>query len=73
MEPIQQFVNGFELLFPAGIALFVATILVILSQMKINVTNAYAGSLAWSDFSSRIFHWVLYRPRRLHQRRPGKR
>ncbi|MGB3683344.1 MAG: hypothetical protein WA990_12785 [Rubrobacteraceae bacterium] len=57
VEPIQQFVNGFELLFPAGIALFVATVLVIISQMKINVTNAYAGSLAWSNFFSRIFHW----------------
>ncbi len=45
------------MLFPAGIALFVATILVILSQMKINVTNAYAGSLAWSNFFSRILHW----------------
>ena len=57
MIPIQQFVNGFELLFPAGVALFVATVLVIISQMKINVTNAYAGSLAWSNFFSRIFHW----------------
>lgn len=57
VEPISQFVNGFELIFPAGIALIVATILVVLSQMKINVTNAYAGSLAWSNFFSRIFHW----------------
>lgn len=57
VEPIQQFVNGFELLFPAGIALAVATFLVIISQMKINVTNAYAGSLAWSNFFSRILHW----------------
>ena len=57
VEPIEQFVNGFELLFPAGVALLVATVLVVLSQMKINVTNAYAGSLAWSNFFSRVFHW----------------
>jgi len=27
---------------------------VILSQLKINVTNAYAGSIAWSNFFSRL-------------------
>lgn len=57
VEPIEQFVHGFELLFPAGIALVIAVVLVVLSQMKINVTNAYAGSLAWSNFFSRVFHW----------------
>ena len=56
-EPIEQFVNGLGLLFPAGLALAVATVLVLLSQLKINVTNAYAGSLAWSNFFSRVFHW----------------
>jgi signal transduction histidine kinase/ActR/RegA family two-component response regulator len=29
---------------------------VILSQLKINVTNAYAGSIAWSNFFSRLTH-----------------
>ncbi|MDN2663390.1 ATP-binding protein [Psychromonas sp. 14N.309.X.WAT.B.A12] len=29
---------------------------VILSQLKINVANAYAGSLAWSNFFSRVTH-----------------
>ncbi|MEM1075416.1 MAG: ATP-binding protein [Pseudomonadota bacterium] len=29
---------------------------VILSQIKINVTNAYAGSIAWSNFFSRLTH-----------------
>ena len=28
----------------------------ILSQLKINVTNAYAGSIAWSNFFSRLTH-----------------
>lgn len=29
---------------------------VVLSQLKINVTNAYAGSIAWSNFFSRLTH-----------------
>lgn len=37
-------------------ALSVAGIFVILSQLKINVTNAYAGSIAWSNFFSRLTH-----------------
>lgn len=38
------------------IALAVTALFVILSQLKINVTNAYAGSIAWSNFFSRITH-----------------
>ncbi len=34
----------------------VAGIFVILCQLKINVTNAYAGSIAWSNFFSRLTH-----------------
>lgn len=37
-------------------SLVLAGILVIVSQMKINVTNAYAGSIAWSNFFSRLTH-----------------
>ena len=37
-------------------ALALAGIMVIISQMKINVTNAYAGSIAWSNFFSRLTH-----------------
>jgi signal transduction histidine kinase/purine-cytosine permease-like protein/DNA-binding NarL/FixJ family response regulator len=40
---------------------------VVLSQLKINVTNAYAGSLAWSNFFARLTHshpgrvvWVAF-------------
>jgi hypothetical protein len=29
---------------------------VVVSQLKINVTNAYAGSLAWSNFFARLTH-----------------
>ena len=37
-------------------ALLLAGVFVILSQLKINVTNAYAGSIAWSNFFSRLTH-----------------
>lgn len=36
--------------------LFLTGVFVILSQLKINVTNAYAGSIAWSNFFSRLTH-----------------
>jgi signal transduction histidine kinase/purine-cytosine permease-like protein/DNA-binding NarL/FixJ family response regulator len=38
------------------VALAAAGIFVVLSQVKINVTNAYAGSIAWSNFFSRLTH-----------------
>jgi purine-cytosine permease-like protein len=57
VEPIQQFLHGYELLFPSAfVALSVATLFVVISQIKINVTNAYSGSLSWSNFFSRILH-----------------
>ncbi len=37
-------------------ALWLAGIFVIISQLKINVTNAYAGSIAWGNFFSRLTH-----------------
>jgi len=38
------------------LAIILAGTFVIISQLKINVTNAYAGSLAWSNFFSRLTH-----------------
>jgi signal transduction histidine kinase/FixJ family two-component response regulator len=38
------------------LALVLVAAFVIISQLKINVTNAYAGSLAWSNFFSRVTH-----------------
>ena len=38
------------------IALAFTGAFVIISQLKINVTNAYAGSIAWSNFFSRLTH-----------------
>jgi signal transduction histidine kinase/CheY-like chemotaxis protein len=40
----------------ALLALFAAGAFVIISQIKINIANAYAGSLAWSNFFSRLTH-----------------
>ena len=37
-------------------ALVLTGIFVIVCQLKINVTNAYAGSIAWSNFFSRLTH-----------------
>jgi hypothetical protein len=37
-------------------AVAATALFVVISQLKINVTNAYAGSLAWSNFFSRLTH-----------------
>ncbi len=39
-----------------GLAVGLTGVFVILSQLKINVTNSYAGSIAWSNFFSRLTH-----------------
>lgn len=56
VEPIEQLLGGFKSFMPVG-ALAAATVFVVLSQIKINVTNAYSGSLSWSNFYSRVLHW----------------
>jgi len=56
-EPTQMYLVGFESVFSQPeVVLAVTIFFVILSQIKINVTNAYAGSLAWSNFFSRLTH-----------------
>ena len=56
-EPIQMYVEGFKSIFSdPTVFLALATFFVILSQVKINVTNAYSGSLSWSNFFSRLTH-----------------
>jgi purine-cytosine permease-like protein len=55
-EPIQQYLGGLHT-FAGPAALGVAVFFVVLSQIKINVTNAYSGSLSWSNFFSRLLHW----------------
>ncbi len=58
VEPIQQLIKGLGILIPNPLVVVaIATFFVVLSQVKINVTNAYSGSLSWSNFFSRILHW----------------
>ena len=57
IEPIQMYLTGFGYVFSdQGVILGVATLFVVISQIKINITNAHAGSLAWSNFFSRMTH-----------------
>ncbi|HEV2612636.1 MAG TPA: ATP-binding protein [Noviherbaspirillum sp.] len=57
MEPTRMYLVGFSYVFssPAWV-LGAVTLYVLVSQIKINVTNAYAGSLAWSNFFARLTH-----------------
>jgi signal transduction histidine kinase/CheY-like chemotaxis protein/purine-cytosine permease-like protein len=56
-EPTQMFLMAYRYLTNNSALAFTATVLlVVVSQIKINVTNAYAGSLAWSNFFSRLTH-----------------
>ena len=56
-EPAHMYLQAFRyVLAQPDLALGVTGIFVILSQVKINVTNAYAGSIAWSNFFSRLTH-----------------
>jgi purine-cytosine permease-like protein len=56
-EPIHMYIAGYNQFLPSWLVVTAATIFVVLSQIKINVTNAYSGSLSWSNFFSRVFHW----------------
>jgi signal transduction histidine kinase/DNA-binding NarL/FixJ family response regulator len=57
IEPTQMYLVAFGYVFsnPAWV-LAAVTLFVVVSQVKINVTNAYAGSLAWSNFFARLTH-----------------
>ncbi|MBP2477846.1 purine-cytosine permease-like protein [Crossiella equi] len=54
VEPIEQFTAAFRELLPAWLVVPLALLLVVLSQVKINVTNAYSGSLAWTNSVTRL-------------------
>ncbi len=68
VDPNQMYLAAYEYVFPSLPWAVAATALfVVVSQLKINVTNAYAGSLAWSNFFSRLTHshpgrvvWVVF-------------
>lgn len=56
-NPTYMYYLGFDRVFDsAGLVLGVTVFFVVLSQIKINITNAYAGSLAWSNFFARLTH-----------------
>ncbi|WP_406179475.1 purine-cytosine permease family protein [Streptomyces sp. NBC_01006] len=53
-EPIQQFRSAFDAMMPSWMVVPLAVVLVVISQIKINVTNAYSGSLAWTNSFTRV-------------------
>lgn len=56
-DPTQMYLSVFrEMLASPELALGITGIFVIICQAKINVTNSYAGSIAWSNFFSRLTH-----------------
>jgi signal transduction histidine kinase/CheY-like chemotaxis protein/purine-cytosine permease-like protein len=68
VDPNQMYLVAYDTVFSRpGLAVAATALLVIVSQLKINVTNAYAGSLAWSNFFARLTHshpgrvvWVVF-------------
>lgn len=67
-DPTYMYTTAYGYVFEnPQVVLGVSIVFVILSQVKINVTNAYAGSLAWSNFFSRLSYshpgrvvWVVF-------------
>ena len=57
VEPTAMYRLAFGATFSSPtVTILVTGLFVIVCQLKINVTNAYAGSLAWSNFFSRVTH-----------------
>lgn len=67
-DPAQMYLAAFGYMIPnETAALLLMAAFVVVSQLKINVMNAYAGSLAWSNFFSRLTHshpgrvvWLIF-------------
>lgn len=56
-DPSHMYQVAFQFVFDSpAVVVAVTALFVIISQIKINVTNAYAGSIAWSNFFSRLTH-----------------
>jgi len=57
IEPTQMYLAAYSYVFTDPAWVLAATVIfVVVSQVKINLTNAYAGSLAWSNFFARLTH-----------------
>ena len=66
-RPSVMYGHAFGLLLPRGAAGMLALLLIVVAQLKINVTNAYSGSIAWSNFFARLTRnypgravWVVF-------------
>lgn len=58
VEPAHMFTHAYEYLVgDPAVALALTAVFVTVSQVKINVTNAYSGSLAWSNCFVRLAHY----------------
>jgi signal transduction histidine kinase/purine-cytosine permease-like protein len=58
IEPVHLYLHAYQQLVDSpALALALAAVFVSLSQVKINVTNAYSGSLAWSNCFVRLAHY----------------
>ena len=56
-DPSHMYLLGFSYVSPSPeFAILLTATFIVVSQLKINVTNAYAGSIAWSNFFSRLTH-----------------
>ncbi|WP_459963331.1 purine-cytosine permease family protein [Nocardia sp. IFM 10818] len=53
-QPVHQFLEIYKDMVPGWLAMTLAVVLVVISQIKINVTNAYSGSLAWTNSYTRV-------------------
>ena len=68
INPTQMYLLSYSYVFDDKDWVMAVTVLfVCVSQIKINMTNAYAGSLAWSNFFARLTHshpgrvvWVIF-------------
>lgn len=57
VNPTHMYLVGFDYVFASHqVALAITALFVCVSQIKVNMTNAYAGSLAWSNFFARLTH-----------------
>ncbi|WP_336761836.1 ATP-binding protein [Asaia sp. VD9] len=55
-QPQALYTLAYGTLLPPPLALTATFFLILVAQTRINLTNAYAGSLAWSNFFSRLTH-----------------
>ena len=68
VDPVHMYHSVFaQMIGSPEFALGVTGVFVVICQLKINVTNSYAGSIAWSNFFSRLTHshpgrvvWLIF-------------